>query len=83
MTESLLNARQGIAVQDPDGVETQSTFDRLLRDYFGPQVVRTMISMSDSHTPSLVASRQATYKASAGKVKNTGVLVIDHTDTRS
>jgi hypothetical protein len=53
MTEWLLNVRKRIAVQDPDGTETQSTFDRLLRDYFGPQVVQAAISMPDSHTPLL------------------------------
>jgi hypothetical protein len=52
MTESLLKVRKRIAVEDPKGVETQSTFDRLLRDYFGPQAVRAAVSMSDSHTPS-------------------------------
>ena len=51
MTESLLGVRNEIVDEDLDGNEIKSTFDRLLRDYFGPQAVHAA-PMSHSHTSS-------------------------------
>jgi len=52
MTESLLGVRNEIVDEDPNGNEIQSTFDRLLRDYFGPQAVHAAAPMSHRHTSS-------------------------------
>jgi len=52
MTESLLGVRNEIVDEDLDGNEIKSTFDRLLRDYFGPQAAQATAPMSHSHTSS-------------------------------
>jgi hypothetical protein len=48
--------------EDPDGGKPQSTFDRLLKDYFES---RAAGSMSDDRTSSAVAWRQAVPSESA------------------
>jgi hypothetical protein len=50
MTESLIGAQKKIARDKAGGSETQSTFDRLLRDYFGSSAECTVSSISGSHT---------------------------------
>jgi hypothetical protein len=55
MAESHLIVRREIVGEDPDGSktptdQTRSTFDRLLRDYFGSQAARASDSISDRQT---------------------------------